>query len=84
MSKSRLGALFNTSEESHYFYDSGTGKIVSCDSSDRGIIEEILNDKVSLEEVCSRNEEFKKFIKEENLFKCPETRDFMIPTKEEF
>lgn len=83
MNNKRFGMLFNTSENSHYFYDSGTGKVVNCNNEEKNLINQILENKISLEEACSINSEFKNFIISENLFSCPEYRDFLIPEKEE-
>lgn len=84
MSNKRLGVLFSTSEDSHYFYDSGTGKIANCNSTERKLIDRILNDETSLDEACLEDKEFKDLIESENLFACPESRDFIIPTQAEF
>lgn len=84
MNNQRLGMLFDTSENSHYFYDSGTGKVVNCTLDEKKFINKILNNELSLQEACSLNPEFANFIAAENLFACPEYRDFIIPEKEEF
>lgn len=84
MNNQRLGMLFSTSENSHYFYDSGTGKVVNCTLKEKEFINKILENELSLEKACSLNTEFANFISNENLFACPEHRDFMIPEKEEF
>ncbi|WP_080370036.1 radical SAM protein [Clostridium botulinum] len=84
MNNERLGTLFSTSENSHYFYDSGNGKIISCNLKEKEFITKILNNEISVEKACSLNPEFATFISSENLFACPEYRDFMIPEKEEF
>lgn len=84
MNNQRLGMVFNTTEDSYYFYDSGTGKVISCDEEEAGFIEDILTNKLSIEEARSTNYEFSKFIDEESLFLCPEKRSFMIPEKGEF
>ena len=84
MNNQRYGMVFSTSPETHYYYDSGNGKVVSCTTEEKKLIEEILGNKLSLEDACADNFEFGEFIKKENLFACPETRSFMYPTKEEF
>lgn len=84
MNNQRFGVLFSTSEDSQYFYDSGTGKVVSCNHEERDFIDKILNNEMSLEEACSLDMEFAEFIDIENLFACPERREFMIPEKEDF
>lgn len=84
MNNQRFGMLFSTSENSHYFYDSGTGKVASCNCDERDFIDRILNNELSLEEAYSLDQEFAEFIAAENLFACPERRNFMIPEKEEF
>lgn len=84
MNNQRYGMLFSTSPETHYYYDSGNGKVISCTTEEKNLIEDILSNRLSLEGACKANPEFAKFIKKENLFLCPETRNFMYPTKEEF
>lgn len=83
MNNERLGTLFSTSENSHYFYDSGNGKVISCTIEEKKFITKILNNEISVEKACSLNPEFAAFISNENLFACPEYRDFIIPEKEE-
>ncbi len=84
MNNQRLGMLFNASENAHYFYDSGTGKVVSCTLEEKEFINKILTNELSVEKACTLNPEFGSFISNENLFACPEYRDFIIPEKEEF
>lgn len=84
MSNTRLGSLFSTSDSMHYFYDSGTGKIINCSDEEKTFIHRILNNELSLQEACHLDREFSSFIESENLFACPEKRKFMIPTKDEF
>jgi hypothetical protein len=84
MSNARFGMVFSTTEDSHYFYDSGTGKVVSCNTQEKKFLEDILNNKISLKEACENNQEFAVLISEEKLFACPEEREFLIPSKEEF
>ena len=84
MNNRRFGMLFNTSENFHYFYDSGTGKVIRCNREEKNFIGKILSNRLSLEEACFLNPEFAEFINTENLFACPEKRSFMIPEKDEF
>jgi len=46
MSNARFGMVFSTTEDSHYFYDSGTGKVVSCNTQEKKFLEDILNNKI--------------------------------------
>ena len=84
MNNQRYGMVFSTSPESHYYYDSGNGKVVSCTTEEKELIEDILSNKLSIKAACIANPEFGEFIKKERLFSCPEKRKFMFPTKEEF
>lgn len=43
MKNQRYGMLFDTSDISHYYYDAGTGKVISCDENERALIEGILS-----------------------------------------
>lgn len=80
----RYGVLFDTQVGSDYFYDAGTGKVISCSFEDVQIIKEILNGKIDVETACKLNSEFGNFVSEENLFKCPEEQAFLYPSLEEF
>lgn len=84
MNNQRYGMIFSTSKDSHYFYDSGTGKVVSCDAEEKEFIAQILNNKLEVEEACRLRPEFGELIEKENLFACPEKRKFKCPTREEF
>ncbi|MDD3745314.1 MAG: radical SAM protein [Anaerostipes sp.] len=84
MNNQRYGMLFQTSENIFYYYDSGNGKVIKCNKEEKTIIENILNNSLTLNEACSTNVDFRMFIKKEDLFKCPEKRKFIVPTKEEF
>ena len=84
MNNQRYGMVFSTSKDSHYFYDSGTGKVVSCDAEEKESIAQILNNKLEVEEACRLRPEFGELIEKENLFACPEKRKFKCPTREEF
>lgn len=83
MENNRFGKLFKLSNCETYFYDTGTGKVISCNEIESELIRKILNDEISIDEVCSKNFEFKDFIEKENLFKCPENINFIIPDKAE-
>lgn len=38
MKNQRYGVLFDTSKDSHYYYDAGTGKVISCNKDERALI----------------------------------------------
>lgn len=78
----RYGVTFNTAN-THYYFDTGTGKIVMCSSEERSTIDKILNNVVSVKEICAKNSNFNFFIKKEGLFSDKQW-SFIIPTKEEF
>lgn len=80
----RYGVLFNTRVGSDYFYDAGTGKVISCSCEDVQLIKKILNGEVDVQTACELNREFGEFVREENLFKCPEEQAFLYPSLEEF
>ncbi len=84
MNNQRFGTLFNTSKDSWYYYDSGTGKVISCSQNEKDIVKSFLDNQLSLEELNKSNKEIAEFIKQENLFACPEKRSFLVPTKSEF
>lgn len=84
MNNQRFGMVFSTSEDSHYYYDSGTGKVVRCNEEEKKIISQILNNELDVDVASSQYSEFGDFIKKENLFACPEKRKFKYPSKEEF
>lgn len=84
MDNQRYGMVFSTSQNSHYFYDSGTGKVVSCDENERAFIARILSNEIDLKQACEMNAEFGDYIQKEELFACPENRTFIYPSKEEF
>lgn len=83
MNNQRYGMLFDTSENSHYFFDAGTGKVVSCTKEEKEFIDKILKNQLDLASACKLNAEFGWFIKQENLFSDAEWH-FSIPTKEEY
>lgn len=83
MSNCRFGTVFST-DSNNYYYDAGTGKVVQCDADEKRLIENILEDRILLDEAKEDNKEFSRFVEKENLFMCPEHRDFFTPTKEEF
>lgn len=82
MKNQRYGTTFKTSSLNNYFYDSGTGKVVMCSEEEIELIDKILNNEISLETARRRNDDFDKFVKQENLFKYPENVPFIIPTVE--
>ena len=83
MNNQRLGMTFSTSENSHYYYDAGTGKVVSCDLNELEIINNILENKITIEEIRKTNTSFAHMMDKENLFQALEYRDFLIPSEEE-
>lgn len=84
MNNQRYGMVFSTSQNNHYFYDSGTGKVVCCNKGEKEFISRILNNELDIEKARLINSEFSYFIKKENLFACPEKRSFKYPSKEAF
>lgn len=83
MNNQRYGMLFDTSRDSHYFYDAGTGKVVSCTGAEKTFIKQILQNELSIEDAKSMNREFGELVDEENLFSDHEWK-FLVPQKEEF
>lgn len=83
MNNQRYGMVFNTSSNSHYYYDAGTGKVVSCSNNKRNFIEQILKNKLDIEKAKEINKEFGNFVDKENLFPNHE-RNFSVPSKSEF
>ena len=83
MQNQRYGVLFDTSEDSHYYYDAGTGKVISCDKGEKKLINRILSNEISVETACSSNDSFAEFVKAENLF-CDGSWSFSVPDREEF
>lgn len=75
--------IFST-KNNNYYFDTATGKVVSCDDREIEIISNILLEKVDLEEECFRNKKFGDFIEREKLFDSNENWDFIIPTRQEF
>ena len=83
MNNQRYGIIFDTSLDSHYYYDAGTGKTVSCTNDEKKFIDKILRNKLDLEKAKEVNREFGIFIDKENLFSNHEWC-FSVPSKEEF
>lgn len=79
MSNRRLGVLFDTSVYSHYFFDSGTGKVLKCTEDEKELIKRMLEDKISLDEACEENNGLKELMDEENIFKSPDSIEFIVP-----
>lgn len=68
MNNQRYGMLFNTSPDSHYYYDAGTGKVVSCSEKEVHFIDNILRNRIDIEKAKENNREFGDFADKENLF----------------
>lgn len=83
MDNKRFGVLFDTFEDSHYYFDSGTGKVVSCNLDEKELINKILSNAISVEEAFELDKEFEIFAKKEKLFSKQEWH-FMLPTIDEF
>lgn len=83
MNNKKYGMTFNT-KNNNYYFDTATGKVVSCNDREIEIISNILLGKVDLEEECSRNKKFGDFIEREKLFDSNKNWDFIIPTRQEF
>lgn len=83
MNNSRYGTLFNSKNGNTYFYDSGTGKILTGTYKEIELIRNILNNHITIEKASTLNKEFGNFIKKEHLFSLPEKTKFYIPKKEE-
>ncbi len=67
MDNQRYGMLFDTSDNSHYFFDAGTGKVISCTEAEKHFIGKILENRISLFDAFKMNNEFKEFVEKENL-----------------
>ena len=83
MKYQKYGMVFHT-RGSNYYYDTATGKVVSCNDSEVEIINRILSEESNLKKECSQNREFGTFVEQENLFDKNEDWDFIIPTRAEF
>ncbi|WP_101774035.1 radical SAM protein [Peptostreptococcus faecalis] len=81
MNNERFGKLFKIEDGETFFFDSGTGKVLSCDVNDEKIISNILENKISVQDTVKQNPMFGEIVKKESLFKCPEKRKFMVPSK---
>lgn len=83
MKNQRFGMLFDTSNESHYYYDAGTGKVILCSDEEKNFISKILSNEISLIEACKIDKIFADFIKKEHLF-SDKKWSFIVPTRDEF
>lgn len=83
MNNRKYGMTFDTSPNSHYYFDAGTGKVISCTLEEKNFIEDVLNETISLEKAKEINAEFKEFLNKENLF-ADYKWSFAIPSKEEY
>lgn len=83
MRNERYGMLFDTSDDVHYYFDAGTGKVLSCSDKEKELIECILQNKMDLDEVCKSNPEFSEIVSNEDLF-SDEEWSFYIPEKKEY
>lgn len=41
MDNQKYGMLFETSPNSHYYFDAGTGKVITCSTEERDFIEKV-------------------------------------------
>lgn len=82
MKNSRYGTLFKTKNGNMYFYDSGTGKIVTGTHEEIGLLKKILDNEINLDEVSNIDSNLWEFLKKEHLFELPEKNSFNFPTKE--
>ena len=80
MENQRYGMLFTTNNKNTYYYDTATGKVAKTSHEEAMIIQEILENKISLESTFKRNKGFENFVKKENLFKLQEKVPFNIPS----
>lgn len=83
MDNQKYGMLFDTSPDSHYYFDAGTGKVISCTAEEKNFIEKILDGKLSLEKAREIDTEFKNFSEKENLF-VDHNWSFSVPSREEY
>lgn len=83
MNSKKYGMIFNT-KNNNYYYDTATGKVVSCNDMEIETIDNILLEKVDLEEECSKNKIFGDFVAREKLFNDNENWGFLLPTRQEF
>lgn len=81
--KEYLGKIFRTEKEV-YFYDSGTGKVLSCDDKEEEILNQILGGQKSIQKACEENLEFARVIHAEKLLACPQHREFEVIGREEY
>ncbi len=75
--------LFDTTPNSHYYFDAGTGKVISCTKDEKNFIDRILKNELSVENAKEINVEFKNFVEQENLF-SDRSWTFSVPSKEEY
>lgn len=47
MDNQKYGMLFETSPNSHYYFDAGTGKVITCSTEERDFIEKVLDGTLS-------------------------------------
>ena len=80
MNNQRYGMLFDTSADIHYYYDAGTGKVVSCTNDEKLFIKQILKNEIAIKDAKNMNQEFGEFADEENLFSDHEW-NFLAPSK---
>ena len=83
VTNSKYGMIFKT-QENNYYYDTATGKVVSCDDHEIDSISKILCGDSCLREECSKNKKFADFVLKEKLFNENESWGFILPTRKEY
>lgn len=83
MCNKRFGMTFETTKDSYYYFDAGTGKVISCSNEEKEFIDSILNNEMTIEKASELDKEFGEFVKKEKLF-SKDKWSFIIPTEEEF
>lgn len=83
MNNQKYGMLFDTSSDSHYYFDTGTGKVISCTNKEKAFIKKVLQNELAIDDAKKINKEFGEFVDNENLFSNHEWK-FSVPSKEEF
>lgn len=83
MSNQKYGMVFHT-QDNNYYYDTATGKVVSCDDQEIEVINRILREESCIKDECSKNKAFADFVLKEKLFDENESWKFIVPTRDEF
>lgn len=82
--ESRLGKLFQVGGE-WFFFDAGTDKILECEEKEAELFQCILeNPEAGWTRLLHENPKLGEEISKEQLFQCPEHREFLVPSFDEY